>query len=228
MISVIIPTLNEETTVRQALEQFIGIAEPHEVIVADGGSADETIAIARHCELHGVKILSTPAGRARQMNAGARAALGDVLLFLHADTRLPSDGLEAVMQCMQGESMAGGRFKVKLDNQSFIYRIIGAMINVRDGIFGGFTGDQAIFIKKDTFEKIGGFREIDLCEDLDMARQLKSRGRVVRLPLFVTTSARRWEKGGAVKIILLMWLIRVLFYAGVSPQRLAKLYADIR
>jgi hypothetical protein len=151
-----------------------------------------------------------------------------VLLFLHADTYLPEGALPAIAAAMDDEGLAGGRFKLKLDNPALPYRIIGTMITIRDGLFGGFTGDQAIFVRMSAFEALGGFAEIELCEDLDFARRLKKVGRTIRLPLYVTTEARRWEKSGLVKTILLMWMIRTLFYAGVPPARLARLYADVR
>ncbi|MDI6817700.1 MAG: glycosyl transferase, partial [Actinomycetota bacterium] len=129
---------------------------------------------------------------------------------------------------MRDEGLVGGRFKLKLDNPELPYRIIGAMITLRDGLFGGFTGDQAIFVRMSAFEALGGFADVELCEDIDFARRLRKVGRTTRLPLYVTTGARRWEKSGLIKTILLMWMIRTLFYAGVSPARLARLYADVR
>lgn len=166
------------------------------------------------------------------MNAGALAAKpaapDGILLFLHADTYLPDGALRAIETAMRDEGLAGGRFKLKLDNPALPYRVIGAMITWRDGLFGGFTGDQAIFVRRSAFEVLGGFSEIELCEDLDFARRLRKVGRVTRLRLYVTTGARRWERRGLVKTILLMWMIRTLFYAGVSPARLARLYADVR
>ena len=129
---------------------------------------------------------------------------------------------------MQDAGLVGGRFRLKLDNPALPYRIIGAMITLRDGLFGGFTGDQAIFVRASAFKALGGFADIELCEDIDFARRLRKVGRAIRLPLYVTTGARRWEKSGLVMTILLMWMIRTLFYAGVSPTRLARLYADVR
>jgi len=228
MISIIVPVLNEEAALPVLLKQLEKLEDDFELIISDGGSTDKTLTIAKKHYSKGARAINSPCGRARQMNAGARVASGDLLLFLHADTYLPQDALRAIVDSMHDEEIAGGRFKLKLDNPALPYRLVGAMINMRDKLFGGFTGDQAIFIRKTVFERLGGFREIDLCEDLDMARRLKKEGRVIRLPLPVTTAARRWEKSGLVKTILLMWLIRILFYAGVSPERLAKLYADVR
>lgn len=231
MISIIVPVLNEEAAITGFLSQFNRLKEEtreFEVIVSDGGSSDRTLDIVKGCGLPFARAARAPKGRACQMNAGAKEAAGEVLLFLHVDTYLPDGALSAIAGAMGDEKVVGGRFKVKLDNPAIPYRVIGSMINIRDGIFGGFTGDQAIFVRKSVFDKIGGFKEIELCEDLDIARCLKKEGKVIRLPLMVTTSARRWEKSGVLKTILLMWLIRILFYAGVSPKTLAAIYADVR
>ncbi len=231
MISIIVPVLNEETALPDFMGQFKNLEakEDFELIISDGGSSDGTVAIAQSLDSAVlIKVVNSPSGRAWQMNNAAKLAIGEVLLFLHADTYLPEGVLSAVAKAMHDKAVVGGRFKVKLDNPAPLYRLIGTMINLRDGLFGGFTGDQAIFIRKDIFEKLGGYKEIELCEDLDIARRLKKEGKVIRLPLFATTAARRWEKAGLVKTILLMWIIRLLFYAGVSPKRLAKLYRDVR
>ncbi|HEY3373779.1 MAG TPA: TIGR04283 family arsenosugar biosynthesis glycosyltransferase [Candidatus Aquicultor sp.] len=235
MISIIVPVLNEEEAIPGFINQLHEQDyQEFELIIADGGSRDRTVAVAGSrlsIERHPIDmtVIHAPKGRAWQMNVGAKEAHGEILLFLHADTYLPQGALRALEEAVQQDSrVTGGRFKVKLDNKGLAFRIVGSMINVRDRIFGGFTGDQAIFVRKDVFEEIGGFREIELCEDLDMAQALKKKGGVIRIPLCVTTAARRWEKSGIVRTILLMWIIRVLFYAGISPVRLAQIYADVR
>ncbi len=231
MISVIIPVLNEEAALPVFLHQFNDIEGDIELLVCDGGSTDSTVEIAQTLGMTtkvNIKLIEAPRGRARQMNAGARAASGDILLFLHADTSLGSNALASIEEAMCDTAVAGGRFKVKLDNPATPYRMIGALINVRDGIFGGFTGDQAIFVRKSVFEAMGGFKEIELCEDIDLAVRLKHAGKVIRLPLYVITAARRWEKKGLARTILLMWAIRLLFYTRVSPKRLAAIYSDVR
>ena len=228
MISIIIPVLNEEAALPAFLQQIKALEGDFELLICDGGSTDKTVEVARGYDLANINPVETPRGRACQMNAGARAASGDILLFLHADTYIGADALTSIESAMREDAVAGGRFKVKLDNPAAPYRMIGALINVRDGIFGGFTGDQAIFVRKSVFEKMGGFKEIELCEDIDLAVRLKDAGKVIRLPLYVITAARRWEKKGLARTILLMWLIRLLFYARVSPKKLAAIYADVR
>lgn len=231
MISIIVPVLNEEAALPGFLGQFRDLKENtgFEIIICDGGSSDRTFDIAmRNSPTRAVRVIKAPKGRAKQMNEAARLATSDILLFLHADTYLPPMALIAIENSMQDRQVVAGRFKIRLDNSSPLYKLIGAMINIRDGLFGGFTGDQAIFIKRDVYDKLGGFKEIELCEDLDMARRLKKEGKVVQLPLLVTTAARRWEKRGPIKTILLMWLIRILFYAGVTPEKLSMLYSDVR
>jgi len=228
MISIIIPVLNEEAALPAFLQQIKALEGDFELLICDGGSTDKTVEVARGYDLANINLVETPRGRACQMNAGARAASGDILLFLHADMYIGADALTSIESAMREDAVAGGRFKVKLDNPAAPYRMIGALINVRDGIFGGFTGDQAIFVRKSVFEKMGGFKEIELCEDIDLAVRLKDAGKVIRLPLYVITAARRWEKKGLARTILLMWLIRLLFYARVSPKKLAATYADVR
>lgn len=232
MITIIVPVLDEAAALPGFLGQFKAMPDDFELILSDGGSTDGTVDIAERQGLSNLSVVHAPHGRARQMNAGAAAAKpaasDGVLLFLHADTYLPEGALRAIGTAMRDEALAGGRFRLKLDNPALPYRIIGAMITLRDGLFGGFTGDQAIFVRASAFKALGGFADIELCEDIDFARRLRKVGRAIRLPLYVTTGARRWEKSGLVMTILLMWMIRTLFYAGVSPTRLARLYADVR
>jgi rSAM/selenodomain-associated transferase 2 len=224
MVSIIIPVLNEEKTIPRLLTNLAQLEGAFEVILVDGGSQDQTLSLLPST----YRVISSLPGRAHQMNRGAKLASGNILLFLHADTQLPRQAITAIEKVIKEEEAIAGRFKIRLEARGFIFRIIGALINLRDSLTGGFTGDQAIFVRRDIFEKMNGFKEIPLLEDLDLARRLKKRGKVIRLSLKVTTSARRWQKEGVFKTIFLMWLIRSLFLLGVSPYILKKLYSDVR
>lgn len=224
MVSIIIPVLNEERLIVSTLKHLKRIKEHFEVIVIDGGSDDNTAECARKF----TKVVESPRGRAIQMNRGAKIARGDILLFLHADTRLPAEAVNGIEKALTNSGIIGGRFKVRLDDQKVIYRIISGLINLRDRFTRGFTGDQGIFIRKNIFEHLGGYRDFPLMEDLDLARRMRRAGKIVRLPLTVTTSTRRWEQHGVIRTILLMWLIRILFLLGISPSRLRPLYDEVR
>jgi rSAM/selenodomain-associated transferase 2 len=228
-ISIVVITLNEATVIGRCLDHLSGhlaMDGPGEIVVSDGGSADGTRAIARSYST--VTLVTAPGGRAVGLNAGAAEAAGDVFLFLHADTRLPDGALSEVRCVLDDPMVVGGRFMIMLDNPSLQFRIIGASINLRDRLLGGFTGDQAVFVRAQTFRHMGGYATVPLMEDLDFARRLHRRGRVARLQSQVITSARRWERQGVFRTILRMWTLRALFYAGVSPRLLAPHYRDAR
>ncbi|MDO8579240.1 MAG: TIGR04283 family arsenosugar biosynthesis glycosyltransferase, partial [Dehalococcoidales bacterium] len=216
--------LNEARILETALRQMITLKGDFEVIVVDGGSTDSTMSIAGRF----VRVLSSPKGRSTQMNLGAKAAGGNVLLFLHADTRLPEGAFRAIAESMNDPAVIGGRFKIRLDEQGWQYRMVGSSINLRDRFFNGFTGDQAIFIRKSVFETLGGYRDIPLMEDLDLGRRMCRYGKVVRLPLSVVTSARRWKNNGVFRTILLMWALRLGYLLGRPPRRFFRLYGDTR
>lgn len=188
----------------------------------DGGSTDATAAAAARSPR--VCLLAGPRGRARQMNAGARAAGGDVLLFLHADTLLPDGALAAVEAAVGDPGVVAGRFDIRFDNPRPVFRMIAWFMNQRSRWSGISTGDQAIFVRRQVFEALGGYPDMPLMEDVELCRRLKRRGRLAALPLRVTTSARKWEREGAVRTILLMWTLRLLYMAGVPPARLHRWY----
>ncbi len=223
-VAVILPVRNEAAILETSLAELLAQHDPLEVIVVDGGSNDATRAIAGgFSSRYPVRVLDTPAGRATQMNAGASAAHADILLFLHADTRLPPRALERVREAV-GRGHIWGRFDVHLDEGRFAYRVIEWFMNRRSALTGIATGDQAIFVRRDVFESFGGYAPIALMEDIELSRRLKRRGRPARIASPVSTSVRRWECHGVVRTVLRMWWLRFLFWLGVSPSRLARWY----
>jgi rSAM/selenodomain-associated transferase 2 len=193
-----------------------------EVVLVDGGSTDRTAAIAARSPQ--VRLLASSRGRARQMNAGARAARGDILLFLHADTLLPDGALAAVEAAAGDPGVVAGRFDVRFDSPRPVFRMIAWFMNQRSRWSGISTGDQAIFVRREVFEALGGYPEMPLMEDVELCRRLKRRGRLAALRPRVTTAARKWEREGALRTIVLMWVLRFLYMAGVPPARLHRWY----
>ena len=190
--------------------------------MADGGSADDTEAVVRRAP--GARLVTSPCGRALQMNAGAAAATGDVLLFLHADTHLPAGFEGAIARALGDLRVVGGRFDVVLDNPRWPFRLVAALMNLRSRLSGIFTGDQAIFVRRAAFEALGGYAAIPLMEDIELTRRLRRLGRVACLRQRVRTSARKWEKDGVARTILLMWTLRLLYFCGARPERLHRWY----
>jgi rSAM/selenodomain-associated transferase 2 len=223
-VSVIVPVLDEEKTIATTLDALIALA-PHEIIVVDGGSTDRTAEI---CQQFDVKVMVSARGRARQMNSGAKAASGDILLFLHADTTLPNSAFDDIRLALGDSRYVGGRFDVELAGQHWMLKVIGAMINYRSRLSKVSTGDQAIFVRRFVFEQIGGYPDIPLMEDLAFCRMLRHTGEIACLKSRVMTSARRWEIDGVWRTILRMWALKLLYLAGVSPNRLKQYYADAR
>jgi len=216
-LSVIVPALNEARGIRAALDALAPLrARGHEVIVVDGGSTDGTAHVALpSCD----RVLNAPRGRAVQMNAGARAATGDALVFLHADTRLPPHADELVLFSLQ--THIWGRFDVKIDGRHPLLKIVGCAMNLRSRLTGIATGDQAIFVRRDAF---AGFPEIALMEDVAFCERMKRLGPPACRREKALTSARRWESRGVLRTIALMWALRLLYSLGARPERLARLY----
>lgn len=233
-ISVVIPVLNEERLLPTTLRHTASLGF-HELIVVDGGSRDHTRDIVAKFSTEQVEgqrprvsLLAGEAGRARQMNVGAAACSGDILLFLHADTLLPREARAAIEEALADPVCIGGRFDVRFDREKGVSRLISRLMNVRSRWTGIATGDQAIFIRRQAFDQLGGFPDIPLMEDVEFSRCLKRVGRIAALRAQVITSFRRWEAQGPWRTILLMWAFRFLYWAGVSPHRLVQFYRDER
>jgi rSAM/selenodomain-associated transferase 2 len=225
-LSIIVPALDEAQAITACLEALRPLrARGVEVIVVDGGSADGTAATAAPLA---DRVLAAPRGRAVQMNAGAAAATGDTLLFLHADTRLPEGADRAVLQGLAEAGREWGRFDVSIDGRSPLLAVVAALMNARSRLTAIATGDQAIFARRAAFERAGGFPAIALMEDIAFSRAMKRRGPPLCLRRKVVTSGRRWERHGALRTIALMWRLRLAYFLGADPARLAERYAQGR
>jgi rSAM/selenodomain-associated transferase 2 len=224
-IAVVIPVLNEEQAIVATLRHTVSLGFD-EIVVVDGGSTDQTRAKAEACDL--ARVLASQPGRARQLNAGAKICRSDVLLFLHADTRLPDCAKQHIESALADPAVGGGRFDVRFDSPSTWGSLISTLMNLRSRMTRISTGDQAMFVRRRLFERLGGFSDIPLMEDIEFSARLKRTGPTVALRETVTTSFRRWEQQGPLRTILLMWTLRFLYWIGVSPRRLAHLYTTVR
>lgn len=221
-LSVVVPTLDEAGVVAGTLAPLQALrARGHEVIVVDGGSTDGTPERAAPLA---DRVVRSERGRARQQNEGARGARGDVLLFLHADTRLPGGADRRVLDGLARSGREWGRFDVRLTGRHPALRVVERMISLRSRMGGVATGDQAIFVRREAFREVGGFPEIPLMEDVALSRALLRRGRPLCLREPVVTSSRRWETRGIGRTILLMWRLRLEFWLGADPAGLAARY----
>jgi len=226
-LSIVMPVLNEADGIEEALVALGPLRKRGvEVVVADGGSSDATVALAR--PLADV-VIEAPRGRGAQMNAGAAAARGDVLLFLHADTRLPGDADALIRDGFAGSGCElrrfWGRFDVRIAGAHPLFAIIAAAMNLRSRVTGIATGDQAIFMSRAALGP--GFADIALMEDIAMTKRLKRIGRPLCIASTVVTSGRRWEKHGVMKTILLMWWLRLAYFLGATPAWLARSYGYV-
>jgi len=220
-LSIIIPALNEAGCIRELLRQLQALrAQGHEVIVVDGGSCDATVALAQPLV---DQLLPAPAGRALQMNIGAQAARGRVLWFVHADTRVPDKAAPVIIESV-AHAAGWGRFDVRLSGDRLLLRLVERMMNWRSRFTGIATGDQGIFVTRELFERVGGFAALPLMEDIDLSRRLKHQQRPLCLRDTLTSSSRRWEQKGIVRTIALMWVLRLAYFLGVPPARLAMHY----
>ena len=233
-ISVIIPTLNEARTITATLAHTASLGFD-ELIVVDGGSTDETLALVESHRLNTqssalspIQWVTAPPGRARQMNEGVKASGGEILLFLHADTLLPDDAKITIDTALVDQRTVGGRFDVRFNHPSMWGAVISRTMNWRSRLSGLATGDQALFVRRRIFEQMGGFSDIPLMEDIEFSRRLKHMGAIAPLTATVTTSFRRWEQHGPLRTILLMWALRFLYWVGVAPHTLIRWYALAR
>ena len=222
--SIIIPVLNEEKIIPSCLARLQHLRPACEIIIADGGSVDNTAALASS---YADQVVSSEQGRALQMNAGASRATGDVLLFLHVDTVLPENALQLIEQQISS-SRPWGRFNIRLSGSHFMFRIIAQMMNWRSALTGIATGDQVIFVTKEAFKAAGQFPEISLMEDIALSKLLNVISPPICLKAKVTSSSRRWEHNGIFQTIVLMWVIRLLYFLGADPDVLAELYGKGR
>jgi rSAM/selenodomain-associated transferase 2 len=219
-LSVVVPALNEAQGIAACLDALAPLrARGHEVIVVDGGSHDGTAEIAARS----ARVLVSERGRGVQMNAGARAATGEALLFLHADTRLPEQADALILESLKHHLW--GRFDVRIEGRHRLLPLVACAMNLRSRLSGIATGDQAIFVRRDAFQ---GFPEVELMEDVAFSQAMKRRGAPACVRSRVVTSGRRWEQGGVLRTVALMWRLRLMYALGASPRRLARDYAERR
>lgn len=221
--SIIIPTLNEAKVINNLADALRRLSGDFEIIAADGGSQDETVRLARES---GLSVVEAPRGRGRQMNAGARLASGDVLLFLHADTRLPEGALAMIEDLLKDKRVCGGNFSLVFDGSSLGARLLTRIYPLLR--LGGMCyGDSAIFVRRSVFERLGGYSDYPLFEDCDLYRRMRRVGKFVRLPASAVTSSRRFERR-FVRTFALWATMQVLYWLGVDPNRLNRWYKPLR
>ena len=221
-LSVIVPVLNECERIAEALEALKPLrVRGVEVLIVDGGSSDGTADIAA---ANSDCVVVAPRGRATQQNAGALQAGGDVLIFLHSDTRLPPGAETLITQALSGGKHVWGRFDVRFDSPQPMMSVVATMMNLRSRLTGIATGDQCIFVRRDVFAAVGGFPAISLMEDIALSKMLRKKSAPACLPATAMTSARRWQKHGVWRTILLMSWLRLAYVLGVTPDRLARWY----
>jgi rSAM/selenodomain-associated transferase 2 len=224
-ISIIMPVLNEAKILGRTLSRLY-LSEHEELVVVDGGSSDETVTIAREFTR---KVLTAKTGRASVMNFGAQRAEGDIFLFLHADCALPERGFSIIREVLGDMSVAAGAFLLRIDHPGARYRVIEAGTNIRSRLTSLLYGDQGMFLRKDTFQRIGGFADIPLMEDIEISRRLRREGRIMIVRHPILSSPRRWLDEGVIHTTLRDWTIAFLYtFMNVSPSRLLRYYRDVR
>lgn len=216
------PILNEAAGLPAILAQLLDYQKHNcEVLLVDGGSLDDSVAIGRSA---GFPVLISTRGRAAQMNTGAQAAKGEFLLFLHADTVLPPSADQIVFKAFEQDDRHWGRFNVRIIGSSPMLKVVAWMMNQRSAWSGIATGDQAIFVRRNVFQSVGGFPEQALMEDIEFSKRIKSKSRPICLYQKVSTSGRRWETEGVWRTIILMWRLRLAYFLGADPEKLAERY----
>ena len=221
-ISVIIPTLNEESHIEKTLQSVIKQAGDYELFVVDGGSTDNTVAIAKRY----TSVINSERGRAIQMNAGARLCKGDVLMFLHADTLLPDNGFRELRKRMRDDTVSGGSFYIAFDADNFILKGVSFITRFSFRLFH--FGDQGIFVRRDVFQKLRGYKEIPIMEDYDFYKRLWKQGKVILIRIPVISSARRFIKKGVIRQLLINKFVVLAYWAGVDFQTIKRFYDDKR
>ena len=222
VLSVVIPALNEAACLAATLYPLQAMRRRgHEVIVVDGGSHDATV---RRAERLADRVIESPRGRARQMNAGARVARGELLWFLHADTRTPAQADALIIGALTADGHDWGRFDIELADGSVLLGWVARMMNLRSRLTGIATGDQGLFMTRAAFEHIGGFENIPLMEDIAASKALRRLSPPARLQACLQTSARRWRRHGIIRTIVTMWGLRLAYSLGVPSHRLARYY----
>ena len=223
-VSIIVPTLNEASVVEESLAAIARL-DPHEIIVADGGSADNTVSLALNIA---TRIVTSRPGRALQMNAGAKEATGELLLFMHADSKLTLESYEIMKEKMSHHKSAGGAFSLQIESEKISLRLISTLATWRSKYLNLVYGDQTIFVRTDIFQILKGFSPLPICEDLEFFRRLSRQGKVILLNEKTHTSSRRWMTEGILFTTLRNIIIATLFLVGFSPHFLTKWYIVVR
>jgi len=223
-VAVIVPVFNEERVLPSLIEQLRRL-NADEIVIVDGGSSDGSRDLLQQS---GLRWITSEPGRALQMNAGARITPSEILLFIHADTVISSSQISKLREAMSDVAVAGGRFDVRMSGNRFSFQVIAWFINMRSRLSYINSGDQCQFVRRSAFDRLGGFPDQPLMEDIEFSKRLKRVGRVICLRDRVATSSRRWENNGIIRTVWLMWKLRLLYWLGVSPEKLAHIYRDER
>jgi rSAM/selenodomain-associated transferase 2 len=225
LVSIIIPVLNEVNTIAATLESITKLHGEKEIIIVDGGSTDGTRELISSS---GFLVISAPQGRAKQMNAGARRARGEVLLFLHGDSHLQFDALKKMQFALQDAQVVGGGYQLVMEDTSLVLKMVCYFSNLRARWGQIYFGDQGMFVRRRAFEAAGGFPDIEIMEDWELSRRLSRMGILKQVPASITTSSRRFRKGGIWRTIWLMQKLKVLYLCGVPPATIKDYYRDVR